>query len=101
MPNLFLLQESGIYYGRVKPKGGRQIRKSFETASFEVAKEKLREWLLSLQIGQQASGGSWGDVLQPYQAWLHGQKVREEITASTIEYKTELIDNIRRTWGCD
>ncbi len=37
MPNLFLLVESGIYYGRVKPKGGKQLRKSLETASFPVA----------------------------------------------------------------
>ena len=58
----------------------------------------MREWLLSLEIPQQPTGGAWSTVLQPYQAWLHGQKVREEITASTIEYKTELIDNIRRTW---
>ncbi len=43
MPNLFLLVESGIYYGRVKPKGGKQLRKSLETSSFPVAKEKLRE----------------------------------------------------------
>ena len=72
IPNLFLLVESGIYYGRVKPKGGKQIRKSLETASFPVAKEKLREWLLSLRAAPPATGGTWGDVIEPYQGWLRG-----------------------------
>jgi integrase len=98
IPNLFLLLESGIYYGRVKPKGGRQIRKSLETTSLTVAKEKLRVWLLSLPISQQATGGTWGDVSGPFNAWLQGEKVKGEITDSTIEYKGELIINIRRTW---
>jgi integrase len=98
IPNLFRLKESGIYYGRVKPKGGKQIRKSLKTNSFTVAKEKLRNWLLSLQIAKQAAGGTWEDIIEPYQTWLQGQKIKSEITDSTIEYKEELIDNIRNTW---
>src|SRR5581483_2077406 len=98
IPNLFLLVESGIYYGRVKPKGGKQIRKSLETSSFEVAKERLREWLLTLQIAQASTGGTWADVHDPYTAWLQGEKIKEEVTDSTIAYKQELIASIRSTW---
>jgi integrase len=99
IPNLFRLKESGIYYGRVKVKGGKQIRKSLKTNSFTVAKKNLRDWLLSLQITKKAAGGTWGAVIEPYQVWLQGQKIKGEITDSTIEYKEELIDNIRNTWG--
>jgi hypothetical protein len=28
-----------------------------------------------------------GDVIEPYQGWRQGQRVKEEITDSTIEYK--------------
>lgn len=67
-PNLFLLEESGIYYGRVKPKGGKQIRKSLGTGSFTVAKEKLRDWLLSLQVVKRPAGETWAGIIEPYHA---------------------------------
>jgi hypothetical protein len=38
IPNLFIMKPSGIYYGRVKV-GGKTIKTSFETTSFEVAKK--------------------------------------------------------------
>ena len=98
IPNLFRLKESGIYYGRVKPKGGKQIRKSLKTNSFRRRQEKLQK-LAALPPNRQASGRrDLGDIIEPYQIWLQGQKIKSEITDSTIEYKEELIDNIRNTW---
>ena len=97
-PNLFRLQESGIYYGRVKPRGGKQIRKSFQTKSFPVARQKLREWLTLLSVTKRNPGGTWGGLIEPYQAWLAGRVNLGHITESTVNYKMELIDNIRTTW---
>jgi integrase len=37
-------------------------------------------------------------VLEPYRVWLQAEKIEEKIGQSTIDYKEELIDNIRRTW---
>ena len=98
IPNLFRLKETGTYYGRVKPKGRNQIRKSLETTSFAVAREKLRDWLLSLNIVKRAENGTWGGVIELYMAWLQGQKIRGDIKDSTIEYRKGLIDQIRLTW---
>ena len=83
IPNLFVLAESGIYYGRVKPKGGKQLRKSLETKSLAVAREKLRDWLPSLKVVKRAATGTWGGVIEPYQAWLQGEKILDDIGAST------------------
>jgi len=99
IPNLFLLKETGVYYGRVKPKDGKQIRKSLRTKSFPVAKEKLRDWLISLKVVKHGVGGTWGALIEAYRAWLEAEKIRGDIERSTIEYKLELLDNIRTTWA--
>ena len=55
IPNLFLLKESGTYYGRVKLEG-KSCRKSFEATSFKVARDALREWLITFKRPE-ADGG--------------------------------------------
>lgn len=95
IPNLFTLD--GRYYGRVKVKG-KSLRKSFDTSSLAVARAKLRDWLLNMAIVKDAPGGTFGGMIEPYRGWLEGQKINEDIGQSTIDYKLELIDAIRKTW---
>ena len=99
LPNLFRLRETGTYYGRVKPKNGGQIRKSLETTSFAVAREKLRNWLLSLQAVKLSPSSTFGGVMESYFSWLEGQRIRGKIVANTIEYKKSLLDQISVTWS--
>jgi hypothetical protein len=42
----------------------------FGTQSYVVARDKLRDWLLSLRIVHQAPGKAFGDVLKQYREWL-------------------------------
>jgi len=56
IPNLFMLKESGVYYLRVKPKGGRQIRESLQTTNFKIARVGMRERLLELGVEAQVAG---------------------------------------------
>ena len=51
IPNLFMLQESGIYYLRVKPKPSRQSGESLKTDNFNVASKRMR-----LRIREERSG---------------------------------------------
>jgi integrase len=97
IPNLFQLQEGGRFYGRVKIEG-ESVRKSLDTTSFAVARERLRDWLLSLKVVKTAPGNTFGSLIESYVEWLAGEKVKEEIGASTIAYKEELLDQIRKTW---
>jgi hypothetical protein len=46
---LFKLKESGIYYGRVKPKGSPQLRKSLETSNFELRRNKEAAMIVAEQ----------------------------------------------------
>ena len=63
-PKSVRARQSGIYYGRVKPKGGKQLRKSLETRSLAVAREKLRDWPPSLKRWSSAPPtGTWGGVI--------------------------------------
>ena len=40
-------------------------------------------------------GATLGGMVEPYQSWLAGERLKGEITQSTIDYKMELIDAIR------
>jgi integrase len=98
IPNLLMLQESGIYYLRVKPKQSRQIRESLKTDNFNVARERMRQRMLELQVVTRAAAGTWGSLVEPWRAWLEGEKVKDAIGGSTIDYKLELLNAIRITW---
>ena len=93
VPNLFILKESGTYYGRVKLEGA-SYRKSLETTSFNVAKAALRDWLLAFKQPAQ-DGSTLGSMVEPYFGWLAGEVLKGKITKSTVEYKTELLDSVR------
>lgn len=99
IPNLFMLKETGTYYLRVKPKGKSQIRISLKTTNIKVAKPRMRTKLLELGVGtNKAKSGTWASLVEPWQIWLQGEKVKQVISDSTIEYKMELLDQIRATW---
>jgi len=95
IPNLIVL--TGRYYGRVKV-GGKSVRKSFGNKSFSVAKQRLRDWLISINAVKSLPGGTFGGMIELYRGWLEGQRITGEVGQSTIDYKLELIESIRGTW---
>lgn len=97
IPNLFQLEESGTYYGRVKIKG-KSHRKSLETENFAVAREKLRDWLLTFNVSKSEPSTTMGSLLEAYYDWLAGEKIKGEIGDSTILYKKESIYQVQQTW---
>jgi len=98
IPNLFLLKESGRYYGRVKMEG-KSYRKSFETTSFPVAKAALRDWLITFKRPSAEGGRTLGSMVEPWQAWLAGEVLKGEITQSTVETKSQHLDSMRGWTG--
>ncbi len=99
IPNLFLLKETGNYYMRVKPKGAAQKRESLHTDNFTVARERLRQRLLELQHVKATGAGTWGSLVEPWEQWLEGERIKGAITQSTIDYKQSILDDVKkRTW---
>jgi integrase len=96
IPNLFTL--NGFYYIRVKPQGQKQIREALRTRSFNDARERMRRRMLELEVPPALASGTWGGVVEPWRVWLDGEKVKKAIGGSTIDYKLELLDAIRKTW---
>ena len=94
IPNLFLLKETGTYYGRVKV-AGKSFRKSFETKSSEVARVALRDWLITFKRSDTEGGRTLGSMVEQWLACLDGEALKDAITKSTIAYKVELLDSIR------
>jgi len=96
--NLFKLQESGIYYGRVK-RDQTNYRKSFKTTSYVVACRELAIWLASFEAPERPkSNGTLGGMVELYFADLANKKILGTVADRTIDYKRETIDQIRRTW---
>ena len=60
IPNLFILSQSGMYYGRSSPKEAKGSERSLHTKTYAVAREKLRDWLLSLGLARTTTGSTWG-----------------------------------------
>ena len=81
-----------------QPKDGKQLRESLKTDNFAVARERMRQRMLELQVAPAASSGTWGGLVEPWRAWLAGQEVKKEIGGSTIRYKLELLGAIKITW---
>ena len=97
IPNLFKLGK--FYYLRFKPQGQKQTRKSLGVSDFNAARVKLRDELLKMgKTHAAASSGTWGGLLEPWRQWLDGERTLGKVTQSTIDYKEELIENIRKTW---
>src|ERR1035437_9319424 len=98
IPNLFLLVETGNYYMRVKPKGAAQKRESLHTDNFTIARERLRQRLLELQLVKASGAGTWGSLVEPWEQWLEGERIKGAITASTIGYKQSILGDVKKTW---
>jgi hypothetical protein len=58
----------------------------------------MRQRMLELQVVTKAAAGTWGSLVEPWRAWLEGEKVKNAIGGSTIDYKLELLNAIRITW---
>jgi hypothetical protein len=62
---LFSLKETKTYYLRVKPRNGKQLRESLHTQNFNVARERMRQRMLELQVVTKAAAGTWGSLVEP------------------------------------
>lgn len=96
VPNLFMLEPSGVYYGRVKV-GGKVLKKSLDTKSFEVAKRKLRPWLEEVR-GKATNDATLGALAEEYEQRLELQVVAGDIKPRTRETKLESLDQIQKVW---
>jgi integrase len=94
--NLFLLLPSGMYYGRVKIKG-KTLKKSLETASFEVAKRKLKAWLAEVR-GKPTSDSTLGSLAEEYAQRLQLKVDTRDIKPRTRETKLESVDQCGKVW---
>ena len=97
MPHLFKLLESGIYYGRVKSRG-KSYRKSFKTPSLSVAKRVCERWIMTFERPEVKGNDTLAGMIELWRVWLAGEVLKKKITASTVDYKNELLDSIRG-WG--
>jgi integrase len=97
MQYLFKLQESGMFYGRVKLRG-KSYRKSFGTSSLSVAKRVCERWLMTFERLEVKGSDTLGGMIELWRGWLAGEVLKRKITNSTVDYKNELLDSIRG-WG--
>ena len=95
--NLFVL--NGHYYLRVKPKGQARIRESLHTDNKQIAMVRMRDRLLEIGLEpRQSEDGTWGGLVEQWLSMLDAKHAAGDIEERTVEYKKDLIKNIRLTW---